>query len=120
MGGLPGWLLSDPETRVRCMNKNYLAAVDRYLDAVIPIIVPLQYPKGPVIAVQVENEYGAYGSDKEYMYYLEAGFRERGLSCLLFTSDYCCSNSLRDGNIPSLLPTVRSLLMETAREVLTM
>ena len=87
-GGLPAWLLKDPAMQVRCMYPPYLAAVDRYFDALLPRLVPaLASHGGPIIAMQVENEYGGYGNDQRYLQYLAAGLRARGSDILLFTSD---------------------------------
>ena len=40
-GGLPAWLLKDPAMQVRCAYPPYLAAVDRYFDALLPRLTPL-------------------------------------------------------------------------------
>ena len=67
-GGLPGWLLAGGGASVRSSDPAYLAAVAGYLDALAPVLVPRQAEAGgPVILVQAENEYGAYGSDKDYL-----------------------------------------------------
>ena len=55
---------ADPDIRLRSRDPRFTDAVDRYLDLLLPPIVPqLAARGGPVIAVQVENEYGAYGDD---------------------------------------------------------
>jgi beta-galactosidase len=106
MGGLPAWLLADPGMRLRCMHPPYLAAVDRYLDALLPRLAPLQIGRGgPIIAVQVENEYGSYGDDREYLRHLAEGTRARGIDCLLFTSDGPEDAMLQSGTLPELLKT---------------
>ncbi|OQV15761.1 Beta-galactosidase-1-like protein 2 [Hypsibius exemplaris] len=67
-GGLPSWLLTIPGMKVRSNNKPYLDATNRYLENLIPRIADLQFQKnGPIILVQVENEYGAYGNDTVFM-----------------------------------------------------
>jgi beta-galactosidase len=106
LGGLPPWLLADPGMRVRCSYTPYLQAVDRYLDALLARLVPLQASHGgPIIAMQVENEYGSYGSDKEYLRYLEQAMRARGIDVLLFTSDGPSDSMLQGGTLPHLLKT---------------
>nr|WP_329811810.1 beta-galactosidase [Streptomyces sp. GSL17-113] len=78
-GGLPGWLLATPGIRLRCRDAHYLAAVDRWFDALVPRLVPLQATRGgPVVAMQVENEYGSYGTDRGYLEHLRAGLSRRG------------------------------------------
>ena len=88
MGGLPWWLLKKPGLRLRWMNRTYLAAVDRYFDELIPRLAPLQVTRGgPVLMMQIENEYGSYGNDHEYLRYLAEGMKRRGVDVPLFTSD---------------------------------
>lgn len=103
-GGLPSWLLADPAMRVRCAYQPYLDAVDRFFDALMSHLAPLQSTKGgPIIAMQVENEYGSYGGDKVYLRYLEDGMRARGIDVLLFTSDGASDWMLQGGTLPHLL-----------------
>lgn len=106
-GGLPSWLLKDAEMQVRCMYAPYLAAVDRYFDALLPRLVPLQSTHGgPVIAMQVENEYGSYGNDQTYLRYLVDGMRSRGIDSFLFTSDGPRDTCLQGGTLPDIFKTV--------------
>lgn len=87
-GGIPAWLMTRPGIEFRRMNTPYLEAVERYYRAVLPILAELQYDAGgPVIAVQVENEYGSYGHDKEYLATLRRFCREGGITVPLFTAD---------------------------------
>ncbi|XP_012865063.1 PREDICTED: beta-galactosidase-1-like protein 3 [Dipodomys ordii] len=88
LGGLPSWLLQNPNLQLRTTNKDFVRAVDTYFNHLIPRMVPLQYHQGgPVIAVQVENEYGSFNKDKSYMAYLKEALLERGIVELLLTSD---------------------------------
>lgn len=106
-GGLPSWLLKDPEMQVRCAYPPYLAAVDRFFDALLPRIAPLQSTQGgPVIAMQVENEYGSYGNDKVYLRHLADGLRARGIDSFLFTSDGPRDGCLQGGTLPDVFKTV--------------
>jgi len=106
-GGLPAWLLKDPHMQVRCMYPPYLEAVDRFFDALLERLTPLQASRGgPIIAMQVENEYGSYGNDREYMQFLENGLRRRGVDAFLFTSDGSNDSQLQGGTLPHLLKTV--------------
>lgn len=107
MGGLPAWLLQDPKMQLRCMYPPYLNAVDRFFDALIPHLAPLQISRGgPVLAMQIENEYGGYGNDMAYLHHLEAGLRWRGIDTLLFTSDGPDDAMLEYGGLPHILKTV--------------
>lgn len=107
LGGLPAWLLKDPAVQLRCMNQSYLAAVDRYFDALLPLLAPLQISQGgPILAMQVENEYGSFGNDQAYLQYLERGMRDRGIDTLLFTSDGPTDEMLQSGTLPHIYKTV--------------
>ena len=87
-GGLPSWLLAEPEAALRSSDPAFLAAVDRYLSALLPIVVPRLGPRGgPILAVQVENEYGAFGDDTAYLKHLARALVEGGVDVPLFTSD---------------------------------
>lgn len=106
-GGLPAWLLRYPNIKLRCMDEVYLEKVDRYYDTLIPRLVPLLSTNGgPVIAVQIENEYGSYGNDQSYLNYLKEGLFRRGVDVLLFTSDGPDNGMLQGGSMPGVLATV--------------
>ncbi len=87
-GGLPSWLLTHRDMRIRCMDKKFLEKETRYLDKVFEIIRPrLITNGGNIIMVQVENEYGSYGNDHEYIDFLADYYRKSGIDVPLFTSD---------------------------------
>lgn len=88
LGGLPSWLLQDSGMRLRTTYKGFTEAVDLYFDHLMSRVVPLQYKHGgPIIAVQVENEYGSYNKDPAYMPYIKKALEDRGIVELLLTSD---------------------------------
>lgn len=104
LGGLPAWLLADPGMRLRCAYPPYLEAVDRFLDALMARLTPLQAScGGPIIAMQVENEYGSYGNDRTYLAHLRDSLRARGYEGLLFTSDGPGDFMLEGGTLPDVL-----------------
>lgn len=106
-GGLPWWIQNDENIEIRCMNKEYIAHFDRYLDRLCAEIKPLLCTNGgPVIMVQCENEYGYYGDDKEYLVYLKDGFIRRGIDVPLFTSDGTSKTDILDGAIDGCLSTL--------------
>ncbi|MHA7752107.1 MULTISPECIES: glycoside hydrolase family 35 protein [Paenibacillus] len=106
-GGLPAWLLQYTYMKLRCMDATYLMKVDRYYDELIPRLTRLQSTNGgPIIAMQIENEYGSYGNDTAYLTYLREGLTKRGIDVLLFTSDGPEDGMLQGGTIPSTLATV--------------
>ncbi|WP_022885880.1 glycoside hydrolase family 35 protein [Glaciibacter superstes] len=105
-GGLPGWLLNDPAVGVRRNEPRYLEAVSEYLDALLPIVAERQIDRGgPVILLQVENEYGAYGSDKNYLSALIELNRLGGITVPLTTIDQPTDQMLQDGSLPELHKT---------------
>ncbi|PPH12758.1 MULTISPECIES: beta-galactosidase family protein [unclassified Rathayibacter] len=102
-GALPAWLFRDPEVGVRRSEPNYLAAVSDYLRRVYSIVAPRQIDAGgPVVLVQIENEYGAYGSDKEYLAELVRVTRDSGITVPLTTIDQPTPQMLADGSLPGL------------------
>jgi beta-galactosidase len=106
-GGLPAWLLADDGIRLRTTDPAYLAAVDRWFDQLIPVLAELQATRGgPVVAVQIENEYGSFGADPDYLDHLRKGLVERGVDTLLFTSDGPQELMLAGGTVPDVLATV--------------
>ncbi|XP_063061674.1 beta-galactosidase-1-like protein 2 [Engraulis encrasicolus] len=88
LGGLPSWLLRDKDMKLRTTYPGFTRAVSSYFDKLIPRIANLQFSHGgPIIAVQVENEYGSYSKDAAYMKYIKKAFMSRGITELLLTSD---------------------------------
>ena len=68
MGGLPWWLLKKKDVRLREPDEFFMAAVDRFEQKVAEQLAPLTIQQGgPIIMVQVENEYGSYGENKQYI-----------------------------------------------------
>jgi len=91
MGGFPAWLLRDPNMKLRSNYKPYLEAAGKYYAKVIDIVKDFQFSVngGPVIALQLENEYGGVRNknDYEYLSFLKNTVEEHGFKELLFTSD---------------------------------
>jgi beta-galactosidase len=107
LGGLPAWLLADAAMQLRCVHRPYLMAVDRFLDLLISHLGPLQCTEGgPLIAMQVENEYGSYGNDCDYLRHIVRTLRGRGIELLLFTSDGGTDAMLQGGTLPDVHKTV--------------
>ncbi|XP_052806143.1 beta-galactosidase-1-like protein 2 isoform X2 [Mya arenaria] len=87
-GGLPAWLLSDPDMKVRSNYEGYLNASRRYFNELLPKIVDLQYSRGgPIIAFQIENEFGSYSGDVTHLHEIKKMYIEHGLQELFLTSD---------------------------------
>jgi len=105
-GGLPYWLFADGTVGVRRDEPGFLAAVRQYLEQLAPVLVPRQVDQGgPIVLVQVENEYGAYGSDPVYLTKLEQMHRDVGLTVPFTSVDQPMGTMLEDGSLPSLHKT---------------
>ncbi|MDP3951136.1 beta-galactosidase family protein [Microbacterium sp.] len=101
-GGLPTWLAADEGT-LRTSDPDYLADVTGYLRRVYEIVAPRQIQHGgPVVLVQIENEYGAYGSDKAYLEELVRVTKESGITVPLTTVDQPVDQMLADGSLAGL------------------
>src|SRR5699024_368439 len=99
------WLLATGAT-VRGKNPTYMDAVAEYYRHVGAIVAPRQIDRGgPVILVQVENEYGAYGDDPDYLRALVAITREVGITVPLTTVDQPEPHMLVGGSLPELHKT---------------
>ncbi len=102
-GGLPAWLLKDKNMQIRCNYPDYLSCVERFYKKLLPMLVPhLETNGGNIIAMQVENEYGSYGNDKEYLKFIESLMNECGIDVLYFTSDGNWKNMLSGGSLPHI------------------
>jgi len=98
-GGIPSWL-SARTGALRTSDPVFLAAVDAWYDALIPRLAPLQAAHGgPITAVQIENEYGSFGSDHDYLVHLRDGLRSRGMVELLTTADGTTADMVRNGSV---------------------
>ena len=103
-GGLPSWLLSYPNIGIRCNDPLYLEKVAPYYRELLSRIRPhLSTNGGNVIMMQVENEYGSYGDDHDYMRNVMKLYHDNGIDCLLFTSDGDEMSMLSGGTLPELL-----------------
>jgi beta-galactosidase len=101
-GGFPSWLLKDHSMVVRSSDPKFVKAARTWLLRLGQEVAPLQIGNGgPIIAVQVENEYGSYGNDHAYMetihhILLDAGFTK----ALMYTADG--ADELPNGSLPEL------------------
>ncbi|MFI6319121.1 beta-galactosidase family protein [Nonomuraea sp. NPDC050556] len=102
-GGLPSWLTG----RLRTSDPEYLAYVDRFFGELLPSVAERQVTRGGnVIMVQIENEYGSYGSDQAYLRHLADELIGHGIEVPLFTSDGPADYYLTGGTLPGALATV--------------
>src|ERR1044072_3511035 len=101
-GGLPPYLLRTPDIKVRCMDPRYMEAVERYVTAVAAQVKPLLVSQGgPILMVQVENEYGSYGNDKQYLRRLKALWQQKGIDVPFYTADGPTAFMVEAGTVDS-------------------
>lgn len=106
-GGLPAWLLTDRNMRLRCSYKPYLDAIKAYYAELMPRLAPYQIDMGEnVILMQLENEYGYYGNDTAYLEFLRDTMRSLGITVPFVTSDGPWSEVIfKSGMVGGALPT---------------
>jgi len=100
-GGLPSWLLSTADLKVRTSDPRFLQAAAKYMRRVGEQLAPLQITRGgPIVMVQVENEYGSFGHDHDYMNAIRKIIRDAGFEVTLYTADG--PEELEGGTLPDL------------------
>jgi beta-galactosidase len=101
-GGYPAWLLKDPTTEVRSQDPRFMEPATRWIHRLGQELAPLQAGNGgPIILVQVENEYGSFGSDHEYMEKNKQALIDAGFTrAQLYTADG--PNVISKGSLPEL------------------
>lgn len=105
-GGLPAWLLKEDGMRLRCSYKPFLQHVEDYYKVLLPKLSPLQAENGgPILMMQVENEYGAYGNEKAYLEAIRDSMRAKGITVPLVTSDGPWSDFLESGSVEGVHTT---------------
>jgi beta-galactosidase len=104
-GGLPWWLLKYDDIKLRTRDPRFMAAATNYLREVAKQFAPLQITHGgPILMVQVENEYGSYGTDTQYMGELRQAMLDAGFDVTLF--DCNPTYDLKKGYRSDLFPVV--------------
>jgi len=99
-GGLPPYLLQTPDIKVRCMDPRYIQAVNSYVEHLAAEVKPLLVTNGgPVIMMQIENEYGSYGNDKEYLNTLKEMWVKNGINIPFYTADGATAYMLEAGGV---------------------
>ncbi len=107
-GGYPYWLQNEKGLIVRSKEASYTKAYRNYLMAVGKQLAPLQVNHGGnILMVQIENEYGSYGNDKEYLALNKQLFIEAGFDGLLYTCDP--ARDVANGSLQGLMPAVNGI-----------
>ncbi len=105
-GGLPAWLLEEDGMKLRVSYEPFMQAVEAYYKVLLPKIVPYQIDRGGnVIMMQVENEYGYYANDKQYLSSMKDLMIKYGVTVPLVTSDGPFPENLNGGILSGVLPT---------------
>lgn len=100
-GGIPPYLLRIPDIKLRCMDPRYMAAAGKYMAKLAAVIKPFLITNGgPVLMLQVENEYGSFGNDRNYISRLKDLWVENGIDVPFFTGDGPTTFMLEAGTLP--------------------
>ena len=107
-GGYPYWLQKEDGLIVRSKEEKYLQEYKKYINEVGKQLAPLQINHGGnILMIQIENEYGSYGNDKEYLDINRKMFIDAGFDGLLYTCDPV--RDIQKGYLPGLLPAVNGI-----------
>lgn len=102
-GGLPAWLLKEPGMKIRCNDPAFMKAAEKYLMRLGTELKGLQINAGgPIIMVQLENEYGAYGNDTRYLTALKLLLKKAGFTVPLFSADNPEDKMLINSQLPDV------------------
>ena len=103
-GGLPAWLLKYDKMSLRCNDPVFLSKVKAYYQKLLEQVRPYTSGNGGnLIMIQIENEYGSYGDDKEYLRAIADIYKEAGINCTYFTSDGASFSMLTGGTLDEYL-----------------
>ena len=106
MGGLPWWLLKKKDIKLREQDPFYMERTELFMNQVGKQLSGLQITKGGnIIMVQVENEYGAFGTDKPYVEAISNIVKKVGFTDIpLFQCDW--SSNFENNALEGLLWTM--------------
>lgn len=100
-GGLPPYLLRIADIKVRCMDPRYMDAAEKYIAKLAEEIKPYMVTKGgPILMLQIENEYGSFGNDRNYLSRLREVWNNSGVDIPTFTGDGPTEYMLEAGSLP--------------------
>jgi hypothetical protein len=105
-GGLPAYLSQISGLTIRANNKPFLTAAQTYLKHIAAQLNgSLVHQGGPILMVQVENEYGQYGSDHSYTSALK-DLLSANFDSILYTNDAGNQGSVVNGQVPGTLTEI--------------
>lgn len=101
LGGIPPYLLRTPDIKLRSLDSRYMEAAERYMARLAEEIKPYMITNGgPILMIQIENEFGSYGNDREYLSRLREVWLENGIDVPAFTGDGPTIKMLEAGTLP--------------------
>jgi beta-galactosidase len=101
-GGFPAWLAADTSIVLRSRDERFMQPVRRFLARLGRELVALQNDRGgPIIMVQIENEYGSYGSDRAYMQEIHQALIDAGFTGALPRTEDGVAEAL-NGSLPGI------------------
>jgi beta-galactosidase len=104
-GGLPWWLLKNDKIQLRTQDPEFMKEATAWYQEVGRVLGPLQVTHGgPILMAQVENEYGSYGKDADYMGKLRQALVDAGFNIPLFACNP--RGDLKNGARPDLFNVV--------------
>jgi len=105
-GGFPAWLLKDHSTIVRSRDPKFIEPAARWIKRLGQELAPLQIGNGgPILLVQVENEYGSFGDDHAYTEQIHRMFVDSGFTkSLMYTADG--AEEIPAGSVPGLVVAI--------------
>nr|CAD7447574.1 unnamed protein product [Timema bartmani] len=109
-GAIPGWIYREANMRIRRSYAPFIKRMTAFFDQVFPLLRDLQFTEGgPIIAFQIENEYGLVGKgashpDTAYLAEIHQQMLNHNLTALHYTMDAPIS-SYRNGSLDGVLMT---------------
>src|SRR4030042_1579588 len=101
LGGIPPYLLDIPDIKLRTLDPRFMAAAERYMSRVAEVIRPYLITKGgPILMIQIENEYGSFSNDRNYLLRLRDVWAANGIDVPTFTGDGPTVKMLEGGTLP--------------------
>ncbi|HKK41605.1 MAG TPA: beta-galactosidase [Bacteroidales bacterium] len=101
LGGIPSYLLRYSDIKLRCMDPRYMAAAEKYITKLADVIKPYLVTRGgPLLMLQIENEYGSYANDRNYLSRLKFVWDSCGINIPAFTGDGPTPYMLEAGTLP--------------------
>jgi beta-galactosidase len=101
LGGIPSYLLKIPDIKLRSLDPRYMAAAEKYMGKLSEVIKPFLITKGgPILMLQIENEYGSFSNDKNYLLKLKEIWASLGIDIPTFTCDGATTQDLEAGSLP--------------------